>query len=225
MFKEFLTALLHKIITFLVSHKDLFEHSESEREKILEKLSVPEAFRTYLTKVSAPKFMKDIETVVLYLEDPKNTNITGNEFFKRFLEFLSKDLARKIDYMDTDYFLMRKEKRIEFIEKLIKGDSILASSLRGILVNHSYQQITEQVYALGNKTEKTPYIVVQSPREMDTELKKEIRSHLTKVWPLSLPTFQINRRLIGGLRVFVDGKTTDNSWLSRVLRYTSLTAN
>ncbi|MBI4231747.1 hypothetical protein HY605_00825 [Candidatus Peregrinibacteria bacterium] len=169
--------------------------------------------------------MKDIKTVLLFTEDPKNTNLNNNEFFKRMLEFLSKDLARKIDYLDAEYYMMKKDKRAYFVEQLIKGDSVLAESLRDILVNYNYQQIAEAVYYLGTKTEKTPYIVVQSPREINAELKKEIRSNLTKVWPLSLPIFQINRRLIGGLRVFIDGKTTDNSWLSRVLRYTSLTAN
>ena len=225
MFKDFLTALLHKIITFLISHKDFFEGNDGAKEKALEELSVPEAFKTYLAKVSADEFMGDVKILASYIEDDKNTDIQGNGFFKRFLEFLSKDLARKIDYLDGEYYLMRKEKRSEFTQQLIKGDSMLASTLRAILINYNYQQITEEVYELGNKTEKAPYIVVQSPREIDTELKKEIRSHLTKVWPLSLPTFQINRRLIGGLRVFIDGKSTDNSWLSRVLRYTSLTAN
>lgn len=225
MFKDFLTALLHKIITFLLDHKDLFEQSESEREKTLEHLSIPEAFKNYLLKASAESFMKDIQTVLRYTEDPKNTNLNGNEFFKRLLEFMSKDLARKIDYLDAEYYMMKKDKRSYFVEQLIKGDSVLAASLRAILINYTYQQIADAVYDLGTKTEKSPYIVVQSPREMNADLKKEIRSKLTKVWPLSLPIFQINRRLIGGLRVFIDGKTTDNSWLSRVLRYTSLTAN
>lgn len=225
MFKDFLTALLNKITVFLVSNKDLFEHKESKREEILEKLSVPESFKTYLAKISEKEFVEDLETVILYIEDPKNTNIKNNEFFKSLLEFLSKDLARKIDYLDSDYYLMRKEKRAKFVEQLIKGESVLAQSLKDILINYNYQQIAEKIYELANKTEKTPYIVVQSPREIDTELKKEIRSHLIKSWPSSLPTFQINRRLIGGIRIFIDGKTADNSWLSRVLHYTSLTAN
>lgn len=225
MFKDFLTALLHKITVFLIAHKDFFEHGEDSREKKLENLSVPAAFKTYLLKSAEKEFMNDIGIVLSYIENPKNTSINGNEFFKRFLEFLSTDLARKIDHLDSDYYLSSKEKRADFAEQLIKTDSLLAETLRTILINYNYQQLTEEIYGLGNRTEKAPYIVVQSPREIDTELKKEIRSHLTKVWPLTLPAFQINRRLIGGLRVFIDGKTTDNSWLSRVLHYTSLTAN
>src|SRR3989338_2899338 len=166
MFKDFLTALLHKITVFLTSHKDFFEHKESAREKMLENLSIPEAFKTYLLKISGKEFLKYLEIAILYLEDPKGANIKNNGFFKSVLEFFSKDLARKIDYLDSNYYLTGKEKRSKFVEQLIKGDSILAQSLRTILINYNYQQIAEKIYELANKTEKTPFIVVQSPREI-----------------------------------------------------------
>jgi F0F1-type ATP synthase delta subunit len=35
--------------------------------------------------------------------------------------------------------------------------------------------------------------------------------------------FQINRNLIGGMRIFADGKVVDNSWLSRINYISSLT--
>jgi len=59
---------------------------------------------------------------------------------------------------------------------------------------------------------------------MNMELKREIRQTLSKDHPYSLPVFQINKKLIGGIRIFKDGEVQDHSWLSRVEYFTSLTA-
>lgn len=213
MFNQFLTTLLHKILQFLVSHKDLFE---GERESKLEHLSIPKAFKNYLSEVPESKFLRDVATITLYLEDSKNTNIKHNTFFKSLLEFLTTDLARKIDHLDGNYYLLGNQGKTEVIDQLIKGETLLAYELKKVLTNYNYQQIAEAIYNLGIKAEKIPYLLVQSPREIDSETKKEIRAKLTEEYPLSFPTFQINRRLIGGLRIFKDGNTIDNSWLSRV---------
>jgi len=72
--------------------------------------------------------------------------------------------------------------------------------------------------------EESPYILIQSPREIEPKLKKEIRAKIREEKSNHFPIFQINKKLIGGIRVFKDGETTDNSWLSRVLHFTSLTS-
>ena len=64
---------------------------------------------------------------------------------------------------------------------------------------------------------------MQSPREIDSELKSEIRENLNKDFESSFPVFQINKNLIGGLRVFVDGKSHDYSWFSRISSISNLT--
>lgn len=218
MFKDFLTALVHKISEFLVAHKDFFE---GKREHTLEHLSIPAAFKGYLSEVSSKEFLEDLRTIILYIEDPKNTTLKNNKFFKSFLEFLTTDLARKIDHLDGSFYLFKSEEKTLIIDKLIKGESHLAHTLKMILVSYNYQQLAEEVNTLATKIERISFIVVQSPREIDSELKKEIRNKLTEEHPLSFPSFQINRKLIGGVRIFIDGKAIDNSWLSRVLRYTT----
>ncbi len=223
MFKDFLTALLEKMLTHLVKHPDFFTKKEGAQVKELENLSIPATFKKYLEKVSAKEFMADLEVVTAYIHNPKNAQIKENEFFKHFAEFLTLELARKIDHLDSNFYLLSKKKRDEIIEKLISGESQLAKSLKTILTNYTYQQLAAEIIELGVKVAAAPYLVVQSPREIDSDLKREIRTQLTEKYPLSFPAFQVNKKIIGGIRIFHNGQTSDHSWLSRVLRFTSLT--
>ncbi len=225
MFKDFLTALIQKIVTHLKSHSDFFTLSEDDREKNLEAVSIPRTFKKYLVTATEKTFINDLGLIVRFSNDSKNSEIKGNEFFKHLVEFLNSELALKIDHINGDFYLLNKKERIEIVEKLIKGESTLAQTLKTILVNFTYQQLTQEVFTLGSIVMDAPYILVQSPREIDTELKREIRNQLTEKYPASLPAFQINRKLIGGLRIFENGKSIDHSWISRVTRFTSLTSN
>ncbi|PIR55404.1 hypothetical protein COU74_01200 [Candidatus Peregrinibacteria bacterium CG10_big_fil_rev_8_21_14_0_10_36_19] len=222
---NFLTALVQKLVTFLNENHNFFELKESEKSKKLESLSVPVQFKQYLEKADANSFMLDLKVVVQFIQDSKNAVLKENSFFKALLKFITEDLARKIDHLDGNFYLLPKQERVEIVDKLINADSQLAETLKEILTNFTYQQIANEIQELGKRIANTPYILVQSPREIDNELKKDIRMALSKENPLSFPTFQINRKLIGGIRVFQDGKVKDHSWISRVLRFTSLTAN
>lgn len=224
MFKEFVVALVQKLITFLSTHPDFFAQSDSEKEKMCENISVPTVFKKYLMEVSEAQFLKDLGATITFTYQPKDKTIAKSHFFKAFLEFLNTDLARKIDLLDSNYALLQKPEREEVVENLIKGDSLLASSLKSILVNYTYQQICENINSLSQLISTSPYVVVQSPREITPEMKREIRKQINEKHPSSFPVFQINKKLIGGIRIFENGTTEDHSWLSRVLRFTSLTS-
>lgn len=159
-----------------------------------------------------------------YLKNPKQTEIRENKFFKALSNFLSNELAMKIDYMDGQFYLMGRNERREVVEKLIPTDSSLAHALKDILINFTYQQLTDEINKLAQKISEVPYFLVQSPTEINMELKREIRKKLSGKNPYTLPVFQINKKLIGGIRIFEDGKVKDHSWLSRVLHFTSLTS-
>lgn len=223
MFNNFLTALLHKIFEFLVAHKTFFELSEKDREHLLENLNAPAPFKQYLQDVNGNAFMKDMKVVLNFIIDSKKTNIKGNKFLEALAVFFIKDVAKKLDYLDGDFALLNGENRKEVVNKLIPTKSLLAEALRNILFNYSYQQLGQGIYNLAGKVMTTHLILVQSPRPIEIKLKKEIREKLAEQYFPSLPMFQVNKKIIGGLRIFKDGETIDHSWLSRVLHFTSLT--
>ncbi len=224
MLNTFVAGLLEKIFHFLVKHPDLMQLEGSKRATILENLQMANCFKEYLETVSEKTFLTDMQQALVYSQNPKESKLKGNKFFTKVAHFLTTDIALKIDLLDENFALLPVKERETVVEKLISGDSSAAESLRSLLVNFSYQQIAEEIYTLSNSVKETAYILVQVPRTVDHELKRAIRKQLLEKYPHSFPFFQINRKLIGGIRLLVDGQTVDNSWLSRVLRFASLTS-
>jgi hypothetical protein len=222
MFQKFTASLLEKILKFVTAHPDLFK--DDNRSKTLEGLSLPKSFIDYLSEVSEKQFLKDVELASVFAKSGyRNVTLRKNKLFAAIAEFLTKDLASKLDFLDSEIALMKEKDKREVVEKLIKGESSLAKSLREVLVRKTYQQIASEIFKLAQSVETTPYLVVQSPREIDLKLKREIREKLSERAKSSFPIFQINRKLVGGLRIFEDGKSLDHSWLSKVQYFTSLT--
>lgn len=225
MFQPFVTAAIQKITIFIGKHHDFFEKNAKQRHELMAKsLKVPAAFTEYLEEVSEKEFLQDLKLIVNYAKGAKDLNFRSNKFFAALSEFLRGDFARKLDLLDNDFYLYSIKNREKIVDELIKADSQLAQTLKDILLNKTYQQISSAIYELSRKVQATPYILVQSPREIKAEMKKEIRKKMREEDQNYFPIFQINKKLIGGIRVFKDGESTDNSWLSRVLHFTSLTS-
>lgn len=224
MFNEFLTALLQKILVFLKEDSSFFEKTTATRKKHLEDLSIPGSFKVYLEEVSEKEFLEDLAVILRFIRQPKEKAIKESKFFRSFVEFLTTELSKKIDFLDSHYYLLSASERKEFVEKLLKGESLLANALKAILINYTYQQLADNINYLAATVANSNFIVVQSPREISHELKREIREELIKENPLQFPVFQINKKIIGGIRIFENGTTKDHSWLSRVLKFTSLTS-
>ncbi|EKD93876.1 MAG: hypothetical protein ACD_28C00035G0013 [uncultured bacterium] len=215
--------MIREISLFLIGNKTFFSKSESEKEEALKELKLPHPFKTYLQKSNEQDFIKELRGLVGNIYQPTSSNVSENNLFKAVLEFFVQSFGMRLEIAHESIAFSRVE-RAEVIEKMVPGENVFASSLRQLLLNHSYQDCVAEINALAKKVVNAPYIVVQSPREIDLELKKKIREHLYTEYPFSFPVFQINRKLIGGFRIFKGGTVIDHSWISRVLRFTSLTA-
>lgn len=221
MYSKFTSALLQKILTFLNDHPDLLNQKE---RKALDKLTLPEAFKNYLHEVSEAEFMKDVTLASKFAKGDKGLNLKGSKFFEAIVEFITSDFARKLDLLDSEYYLFSLENRHKIADKLVSGDSPLAESLRDIILTKTYQQISSATQKLLRQVGSFSFILVQSPSEISPEIKKDIRQKIREEDEKAFPVFQINKKLIGGIRIFKDGESDDLSWLSRVLHFTSLTS-
>lgn len=225
MFEQLTTASAQKITTFIEKHQDFFQKNEKQRRELIEKsLKIPTSFQEYLVDLDEKDFFHDLSLVVHYASGAKDLNLRKNKFFAALAAFLTGEFARKLDLLDNDFYLYSADNRQKIVEKLISGDSQLAETLREILLNKTYQQISAAIFEISNKVAPSPYILIQSPREIHAELKRDIREKIRTENPTHFPIFQINKKLIGGIRIFKDGETEDQSWLSRVLHFTSLTS-
>jgi len=224
MLNDFLTALMHEMVRFLTKHPDFFDGKKDAREKALDNVKMPAPFKHYLAHRKAEDVMEDFRLVAGFISSPKSTKIEGNAFFKAVVDFFTGPFAAKIDMLGSDFYGFKEKDQWTVAEQLIKSDSRVAQTLRDLLVRRTYQELSTGFVNLSQRVVGATYIVVQTPREASVELKKEMRKALVKEDPMSFPVFQINRKLIGGLRVFKDGVVEDHSWLTRVHTFTSLSS-
>ena len=213
MFSQLLTAILRELVQFLNQNSASFA---------AEGLKLPKPFQDYLKNAEEKIFLKDVGVVVTFINTPKETSIHGNAFFKAFVEFLTGPFAMRVEIINESSTYNEEDRRT-VAQKLIPSDNGVGAALRHLLLGYSYQELASAIHDLCQKTIGAPYLVVQSPREVNLELKKEIREALTKEFPSSFPIFQINRNLIGGIRIFKGGAVLDRSWIGRVQHFTSLT--
>ncbi|QQR55599.1 hypothetical protein IPG41_03535 [Candidatus Peregrinibacteria bacterium] len=224
MINLFLTTLLYELVHFLTGHKDFFELGADAREEKMGHLKVPASFKHYLAKISGEHFIKDVKIVTSMLNGTPwaQLPLKGNAFFKALTEFFAATFATKVDELPGRFYLLSYDVRVLEIKKVIESDNRIADALREFLVTNSYQEVAGTLTELTQLVNGADTVLVQVPRDIDAELKKEIRKTLLEKHPHSFPTFQVNRGLIGGFRVFVNGVSTDHSWFSRISKLTSL---
>ncbi|MEK9159580.1 MAG: hypothetical protein AAB383_02510 [Patescibacteria group bacterium] len=209
MFKDFLSALTLEILRALTKGKDF---------------KGPQVFKDYLDATSDDALMSDLRLVfqVINGTDLNSLNLKNSAFFKAVLQFFAEHFASKLDALGGSFYLLPYEERKKKAEQLIESDSHTAAALRDLLVTNSYQEISEALELLSKSVADAGTIVVQAPRDIAPELKKEMREKFAHDHPLTFPSFQVNRQLIGGFRVFINGQSHDLSWFSQVQKLTSL---
>lgn len=209
MFKNFLSALVLEMLRSV----------DKSRE-----FKGPKLYKDYLDTVSEEDLLKDLRLALQVINgaDLAQLDLKKSAFFKATLEFFLDHFVSRLDALGSHFYLLPYEERQKQVEALIGSDSHTASALRDILVNSSYQEITEALEELSKSVSDADTIVVQTPRDISLELKKEMRKKFAEDYPLSCPAFQINRQLIGGFRVFINGQSHDFSWFSQVQKLSSL---
>lgn len=224
MINSFLSALLYELVHFLTQHKDFFELKEDSRESELKTLKIPAAFKQYLVSVSDEVFMEDLKLVMSFINGTAMAQLPlkGNAFFKALTEFFTGNFATKVDELPGGFYLLPYEVRVVEIKKIIESENRIADALRDFLVTNSYQEVATLLNELAQIVTGADLVLVQTPRDIDSALKKEIRAALLEKYPHAFPVFQVNRGLIGGFRVFVNGTATDFSWFSRISKLNSL---
>ncbi|MBL4694172.1 hypothetical protein JKY72_02280 [Candidatus Gracilibacteria bacterium] len=224
MLKNFFTSLTYQITDFASKHEGFFKLGAEDRAHKMKALHIPSTFKLYLAKVSPKDFMADLTLIVKYIENPKQTSIKGNHFFMAAVEYLTGRFPQYLDTLDSKFYLADLKTRQKQVDELIPTDNAIASAVKKLLIGISYQQLCEGINALAKNVAGSAHIIVQAPREIELTLRKDIRKKLTEENPLSFPIFQINKKLIGGMRVFKNGEVLDHSWHSRVRKFLSLTA-
>ncbi|MBI5755267.1 F0F1 ATP synthase subunit delta [Candidatus Peregrinibacteria bacterium] len=202
MINTLLLSLLHDIFAFLKEHRNFFQKDEKGRRELISgKNLFPEIFEQYLGKISETEFLYDIQNYKTFEK---------NKFLETFSRYLVTDFAALLD------------KVTHANSTVPKTYGLFGTMLLETLEENSYQEITEEVSRFLEKTKKSPSTIVQTARNISSTFREEIRKKLLGMNPMIFPIFQVNRNLIGGMRIFSNGKTLDESWFSRINTITTI---
>ena len=101
-------------------------------------------------------------------------------------------------------------------QALESSQSKLARVSNKILSKYSDQDINREIVNYLFDQEKSQRILIQSAAFLSPAEKHHIRTNLKKKFPDKFVVFEINRDLLGGMRVYKQGKLLDASWLSQI---------
>jgi len=211
MIKNLLLSLIYDILKILVENKDFFDKSENQRKEICAGLhDIPKKVCEYLSEVSAESFFKDLDASVEYMNalEGQEASLKGK---------LAGALAEFMAYEMPEYLEGGEHGHIK-----IEYKGTFGAMLKDILKNNSYQEVTSSMELFMESIKHIPTILIQSPYDIKSELKNEIREELQKKHPYSIPVFAVNKKTLGGFRIFVNGVIKDYSWLSKINQITSI---
>jgi len=221
MYNNFFIALIVEILEVLKKDKNFFDLDKTARLKSLENFKLPNTIKEVLSEAQSLELIKEIQSLIEFNKSKKVNS--ENKLFTAALTYLSDKFVTNIYSLPDNFHYLEYDQQLIVAKKLIKSESRLAQTLIEVVANHSYQEILNELQNLLNKTINAPIVLIQSPISLSTEHKIEIKSKITEQnKTICAPVFQINKKLIGGMRVFVNGEVTDNSWLKKINLITTL---
>lgn len=203
MINTFLQLVIKEILSLLTAEKTFFDLSQEERgEKAQQYLAPFSSITHYLSTVTEKDFLQDLTGLISFLLQGKKTEKTA--LIEALAEVCMFDLSKMVDGVAFST-------KTPFLEKILALFHI-----------YSFQEISTEAARFLEKTVGCCYIVVQTPTVLSPEMRQEIRKNLYEQHSYCFPSFALQKNLIGGMRILVNGKTTDLSWYGKVTRLSQL---
>lgn len=222
MFEIIGASALKDMIGMLNKNKDFFVLDSSKRKDLLSKelSNYPAAFQDYLLKASESEFIADaglVAQVAKGLTRPQESKLLD-----AIAAFTSEVVGLSLDKLNAEFFFFEREKRAAHLDKLFKGKSHLIEGLKALFIDSTYQELTAMATKSLSNLKESPVIVVQTPLELPEEERVKIRTAFNEKHPFSFTEFQVNPQIIGGIRIFVNGRVADHSWLAKIQAITAI---
>ena len=201
-----------------VSRDGFFEAGSDARAAFAREAAgddAPMALVRYLSTVSSDQFLADVQGATAYLR--RRTRAKGNGLLGVAAEFLAVEFADLFDGLGSGFFALSRDARRDALAGgPIPGDGHVRHTLRETLSRRTPHQVASAIRRFLSDGAPTPFVLVQTARESDPVLRRQVRRRLRDGLPGSFPVFAVDRELGGGMRVFADGKMTDGTWSGSV---------
>lgn len=155
-----------------------------------------EVFAKYMKEHSAQEFLTETLDMIRALQT--NARIRG-DLASTIAHYVIQHAGQYIDSGDTSVLG-------EANTVLIKTLKALRSECTPRFLEARFQELITTVFPTSTIT------VIQSPLTLSQKQRKAIRASLSEKYPEAFPTFSVDKSLLGGIRLFINGKLIDRSW-------------
>ena len=184
---------------------------------MLEKLFLAFVYDTYQSENTADQLTKntvqETKEVLEVIAYEKSLVTEPPKLFVEYIQFLQQHCIPILDSLNIFFYIHKAEKKKAILQEMMERKTSAQKVLFEIFLNQSYENIQKQlsrIFQTAGVTQST--IIIQSAKECSQNIKQEIRKH----FPQSFVMFQVHRSLLGGLRIYKDGKLIDHSWLGKI---------
>jgi len=181
--------------------KDFFEVSKEQKSKNFETkflLSLPKEVIDYFINTKEAEIISEIQ--IIMKDEP-------SELFKKIINFLINDFGSIID----DYYFNKS--------KLNQNEMSLSNFGRELITQmeySTYNEISEKIAREIYKLVDGNIIIVESPLSLDIDIKTKIRKIYNADNKKAFVVFNVNENILGGIKTYINGKITDDSWASKI---------
>lgn len=214
MLKIILSGFIEDILRLI--RAGFFETPSPKKIQLYNELlgtSYPSTLKDYLINTTLEAVHEDLEKTLPYLRSvsPFNPSLAISRTLR---DFFTLDLALILDQQNETTTATHLPKDIT------TDPRALYQALVGVCAQHSPIDLHTRITRLNNIFKNGAIIRVQLPADAATSDRQFLRQELFKQYPTYFTQFSIEPKLVGGLRIFKDGKMIDLSWRSKIKQFT-----
>ncbi len=167
--------------------------------------------------------LEEISLVAKFVSSNDTKFIKQSKLLRGGIEYLTADFAEALNSLDREFYALSYDERVKKVEGIWKVEKEVDKALKKILVNFSYQEIVRNIQELLEVAFGSPFVLVQTPIGIGSDQKNEMMNKISKeIDEPVIVQFQVNKAILGGMRVFVDGQVQDMSWMGRIEKIANL---
>lgn len=167
--------------------------------------------------------MESISMVAKFVSSNDTKYITKSDLLLDGVKYLTQDFAKALNSLDRDFYTLSYDDRVLAVDKIWSEKREVDKALKKLLVNFSYQEIVRNIQELLEVAYDSPYVLVQTPLRLESKAKDEMMLQISKeITEPVIVQFQVNKAILGGMRIFIDGEVQDMSWMGRIEKIANL---
>lgn len=220
--ENFTSILLHETLSFLSQNPEFFSLNAKDTEVAFDRASLSAFGREYLLDVDSDQILFDIADLNKAMKSgvPFSAKNVLSAHISRFLCKLANQVAIGLDKSFANASLEEQRSRVNSV---FKAENAVMKTFKEFILHNSFESIVSKLRPVLSQSLDYKEVVVQLASDIDaTSRRKMVVDFTNEYGDMTLVYFQINQRLLGGMRIFVDGKLTDLSWQKKIETLTQI---